>query len=113
MTHEMQNYSILYLKTDTREALINILTNVGMWENDGYKKRFQGDELFERGTLYKTIDEEQILMEGWHADLTLFGEIPPELEAICIYPVAPKFIFGGWMPEVLDENQSSPTDISS
>lgn len=108
MTHE-----VLYLKADTRESLIAALTAAGMWK-DGYVKRYQGDELFERGTLYEptgnVIDgvPEAAPIAGYHADMTLFGEVPEALSAIRIYPDDPKFQPGGWeSPKALREKAAA------
>ena len=97
--------NVLYLKAESREALIAALEAAGMWK-DGYVKRYQGDELFERGTLYAPTGvmlqgpmgeyPEQAPIPGYHADMTLYGEIPESLAAIRILPNNPQFRFGGW-----------------
>ena len=97
--------NVLYLKAATREALIAALESAGMWQ-DGFVKRYQGDELFERGTLYAPTGvmlqgpmgeyPEQAPIPGYHADMTLYGEIPESLAAIRILPNNPQFRFGGW-----------------
>ena len=115
-----QNYSILYLKADSREALIAALESAGMWAEGAYLKRYQGDELFERGTLYAPTGvmlqgamgeySETAPIAGYHADMTLFGEIPESLAAIRILPNNPKFRFGGWKSpaEIAAEAQEPP-----
>lgn len=108
---------VLYLKATDRESLIAALTAAGMWK-DGYVKRYQGDELFERGQFYeptgKIIDtpmgkvEETAPVPGYHADMTLFGEVPEALSAIRIYPDDPKFQPGGWeSPKVIREKAAA------
>lgn len=112
MTHE-----VLYLKADTRDALIAALEAAGMWK-DGFVKRYQGDELFERGQFYeptgKMIDTpmgqvpETAPVPGYHADMTLFGDVPAALTAIRIFPDDPKFQPGGWeSPKALREKAAA------
>lgn len=71
-----------------------------------YKKRYQGDELYDQGTLYAPTGNmiqgpmgevpEQAPIPGYHATLCLFGEVPDELEAIRVIPNNPQLRLGGW-----------------
>lgn len=101
MTHE-----VLYLKTDTREALIAALSDAKMWADGAYMKRYQGDELYDQGTLYaKTGNVIQTAMgpvdetapiPGYHATLCLFGDVPESLEVLRVIPNNPQLRLGGW-----------------
>lgn len=97
---------VLYLKAGTREALIAALTEAKMWADGAYVKRYQGDELYEQGTLHaktgKTIQtkmgpiDETTPIAGYHATLCLFGDVPDALEAIRLLPNNPRLRLGGW-----------------
>lgn len=110
--------NVLYLKADSREALIAALSEAGMWIDGAYKKRYQGDELFERGQFYeptgKMIDTpmgpmpETAPTPGYHADMTLYGDVPEALAAIRMYPDDPKYQPGGWeSPKALREKAAA------
>jgi hypothetical protein len=101
---------ILYLKTTSRAALIDALIEAGMWhEVEGvamFKSAHPGDALVDIGTIYTgtgqfiEIDgmqvEQQVAIEGYHANLMLHGEVPEVLEAISIpRPGNPRNVFAG------------------
>jgi len=89
---------VLYLKTPSRSALIEALTEARMWHTDGDGARFKGqhpgDALVDIGTIhtgtgqYVEIDgmqvEQQEPIEGYHANLMIHGDVPEVLEAISI-----------------------------
>lgn len=97
---------VLYLKATDRESLIAALEAAGMWADGAYKKRYQGDELYEQGTLYAPTGNmiqtdmgevpEKAPIPGYHATLCLFGEVPDDLEAIRVIPNNPQLRLGGW-----------------
>jgi len=101
---------ILYLRTQDRAALIEALTEAGMWQTDEDGARFQGqhpgDALVDIGTYTKgngqftEIDglqvEQQVAIEGYHANLMIHGEVPEVLEKIRIpKPNNPRNVFAG------------------
>lgn len=96
----------LFLKAESREGLIEVLKNSGMWDEQ-FKPITQGDAFDEIGLIYaptgNTIETamgpqpERAPIPGWHANMLLHGEVPEALEAISIpEPANPRRIFGGW-----------------